>query len=127
MNQPVFKLISRHTSLDRALKQLNPNRSRPNRSRVYASSKLHKLHRARRLPCCLVKLSFHMDALSWVENMDTRTKEARPTRIVLLLPLLLSCFSRVRLSATPWTAAHQAPPSMGFSRQEYWSALSSGF
>ena len=30
-------------------------------------------------------------------------------------------FSRVRLLATPWTAAYQAPPSMGFSRQEYWS------
>ena len=29
--------------------------------------------------------------------------------------------SRVRLLATPWTAAYQAPPSMGFSRQEYWS------
>ena len=29
--------------------------------------------------------------------------------------------SRLRLLATPWTAAHQAPPSMGFSRQEYWS------
>ena len=29
--------------------------------------------------------------------------------------------SRVRLFATPWTAAYQAPPSMGFSRQEYWS------
>ena len=28
---------------------------------------------------------------------------------------------RVRLLATPWTAVHQAPPSMGFSRQEYWS------
>ena len=31
--------------------------------------------------------------------------------------------SRVRLFATPWTAAHQAPPSMGFSRQEYWSGV----
>ena len=31
--------------------------------------------------------------------------------------------SRVRLCATPWTAAHQAPPSMGFSRQEYWSGV----
>ena len=28
---------------------------------------------------------------------------------------------RVRLLVTPWTAAYQAPPSMGFSRQEYWS------
>ena len=31
--------------------------------------------------------------------------------------------SRVRLFATPWTAAHQAPPSMGLSRQEYWSRV----
>ena len=31
--------------------------------------------------------------------------------------------SRVRPSATPWTAAHQAPPSMEFSRQEYWSGV----
>ena len=31
--------------------------------------------------------------------------------------------SRVRLFATPWTAAYQAPPSMGFSRQEYWSGV----
>ena len=40
-----------------------------------------------------------------------------------LLLLLLSRFSRVRLSATPLTAAHQASPSLGFSRQEYWSGL----
>ena len=32
-------------------------------------------------------------------------------------------FSRVQLFAAPWTVAHQAPPSMGFSRQEYWSWL----
>ena len=31
--------------------------------------------------------------------------------------------SRVRLSVTPWTAAFQAPPSMGFSRQTYWSGV----
>ena len=36
---------------------------------------------------------------------------------------VLSRFSRVRLFETPWTAAYQAPPSMGFSRQEYWSGL----
>ena len=33
--------------------------------------------------------------------------------------------SRVRLLATPWTAAYQAPPSMGFSRQDYWSGVPS--
>ena len=37
--------------------------------------------------------------------------------------LLLSRFSRVRLCATPQMAAHQAPPSLGFSRQEHWSGL----
>jgi len=31
--------------------------------------------------------------------------------------------SHVRLLATPWTAAYQAPPSMGFSRQGYWSGV----
>ena len=42
---------------------------------------------------------------------------------LLLLLLLLSHFSRVRLCATPWTAAYQAPPPMRFSRQEYWSGV----
>ena len=42
---------------------------------------------------------------------------------LLLLLLLLSRFSYVRLCATPETAAHQAPPSLGFSRQEHWSGL----
>ena len=37
--------------------------------------------------------------------------------------LEVKLLSRVRLFATPWTVAHQAPPSMGFSRQEYWSGL----
>ena len=40
-----------------------------------------------------------------------------------LLLLLLSCFSRVRLCATPEMTAHQAPLSLGFSRQEHWSGL----
>ena len=42
---------------------------------------------------------------------------------LLLLLLLLSRFSCVRLCATPQTAAHQAPPSLGFSRQEHWRGL----
>ena len=35
----------------------------------------------------------------------------------------VNSLSRVRLQATPWTAAYQAPPSMGFSRQESWSGV----
>ena len=42
---------------------------------------------------------------------------------ILLLLLLLSRFSRVWPCATPWTAAHQAPPFLGFSKQEHWSGL----
>ena len=40
-----------------------------------------------------------------------------------MLLLLLSCFSRVQLCATPEMAAHQATLSLGFSRQEHWSGL----
>ena len=36
-------------------------------------------------------------------------------------------FSHVQLFVTPWTVAYQAPPSMGFSRQEYWSGLPFSF
>ena len=44
--------------------------------------------------------------------------------VSLFLLLLLSHFSHVQLLATPLTAAYQAPLSMGFFRQEYWSGLS---
>ena len=43
--------------------------------------------------------------------------------IFLFTFLLLSHFSPVRLCATPQMAAHEAPPSLGFSRQEHWSGL----
>mgnify|MGYP007134195242 CR=1 FL=1 len=43
--------------------------------------------------------------------------------MLLLLLLLLSRSSRVRLCAPPYTAAHQAPPSLGFFREEHWSGL----
>ena len=50
-------------------------------------------------------------------------KGSEKTSWETLLLLLLSHFSRVQLCATPWTAAYQAPPSLGFSWQEYWSGL----
>ena len=40
-----------------------------------------------------------------------------------MLKVKVKSLSRVRLFATPWTVAHQAPPSMGFSRQEHWSGV----
>ena len=59
------------------------------------------------------------------QDYQTSYASSSTCNIVLSLHLLLllSHFSRVRLCATPWTAAHQAPPSMGFSRQEYWSGV----
>ena len=41
----------------------------------------------------------------------------------LLMKVKEKSLSRVRLLATPWTASYQAPLSMGFSRQEYWSGV----
>ena len=42
---------------------------------------------------------------------------------IAYLHLTLKSLSHVRLFATPWNVAYQAPPSMEFSRQEYWSGL----
>ena len=53
---------------------------------------------------------------SWVEHLPTVSQCQRKGSEVKSL-------SRVRLFATPWTVAYQAPPSMGFSRQDYWSGL----
>ena len=43
--------------------------------------------------------------------------------VVCIFFLKVKLLSRVRLFATPWTVAYQVPPSMGFSRHEYWSGL----
>ena len=58
-----------------------------------------------------------------VYQRSRRTKDKQTEMNNALLLLLLSCFSRARLCATPQTAAHQAPLSLGFSRQEFWSGL----
>ena len=47
-----------------------------------------------------------------------------PVMLVYIYVCVLSCFNQVQLFATLWAAAHQAPLSMEFSRQEYWSGLS---
>ena len=59
----------------------------------------------------------------WVTEQQMRTTGPNISKSILFLLLLLSRFSHVGLYATPQTAAHQAPPSLGFSRQEHWSGL----
>jgi len=58
-----------------------------------------------------------------LKNKQNKTNKNKKTGLNGLWLLLLSHFSRVRLCATPQTAAHQAPPSLGSSRQEFWSGL----
>ena len=67
---------------------------------------------------------------SWVPKLTVDGDCSHEIKRCLLLGrkgminlLLLSHFSRVWLCVTPQTAAHQAPPSLGFSRQEHWSGL----
>ena len=68
--------------------------------------------------CFLYSVVFQTDSHSFLAGLFAF--KLFPT---LLLLLLLSRFSRVRLSATPEMAAHQAPLSLGFSRQEHCSGL----
>ena len=74
------------------------------------------------IPCTWSPLHFHRHSLSsglchllcqQSQSLSIRSSHAH----------MLSCFIHVWLFATPWTVAHQAPLSMGFSRQEYWSGL----
>ena len=60
---------------------------------------------------------FQLCLLDWSADHSLRSESTQ------LLLLLLSRFSHGRLCATPQTAAHQAPQSLGFSRQEHWSGL----
>ena len=46
-----------------------------------------------------------------------------PQACFVVLKITVKSLSRVRLFGTSWTVAYQAPPSMGFFRQEYWSGL----
>ena len=67
----------------------------------------------------------HMFLLIYDDTKLSRMLEGSKEGIIgwCMLLLLLSHFSRVRLCATPQTAVHQTPPSLGFSRQEHWSGL----
>ena len=51
------------------------------------------------------------------------TKKYSPLYYICPKPIEVKLLSHVRIFATPWTVVYQAPPSMGFSRQGYWSGL----
>ena len=69
-------------------------------------------------PVCSMKVCFN-HSCKWQGSLGFLIV----IKFLSLLLLLLNHFSRVRLCAAPQTAAHQAPPSLGLSRQEHWSGL----
>ena len=70
------------------------------------------------MACCLPGFSVHgilqARVLEWVAISFSKAWKWK---------VKVKSLSHARLLVTPWTAAYQAPPSMGFSRQEYWSGL----
>ena len=61
----------------------------------------------------------------WNASSAHRVAQRRGSPFPAFFQGVCELLSRVRLFVTPWTVAHQAPLSMGFSRQEYWSGLPS--
>ena len=101
-------------------------------SNVTLSEMLYLIHLSVKMPCLLLSFSLSplllfFFPLPWnfpppvILSILIINLACLPPHSLLLL--LLSRFSRVRLCATPKTAAHQAPPFLGFSRQEHWSGL----
>jgi len=88
----------------------------------------HGLYAAKSLQSCLT-LCDTLDGSPWGSTVPG-ILQARTLECVAIFfsnawkwKMKVKSLSRVWLFTTPWTAAHQAPPSMGFSRQEYWSGL----
>ena len=88
------------------------------------------------LPCCitlitppLAKRPALLDAegskMSLSQGITLRQGQPHLRLYPTLAKVKVKSLSHVRLLATPWTAAHQAPLSMKFSRQEYWSGVPS--
>ena len=82
---------------------------------------LFPFFQGREAPCLHLPAHHSGVAGSWLPGVDIRKKSCSRT-----LPSTSHrehALSHVQLLATPWTVAHQAPPSMGFPSQEYWSGL----
>ena len=112
---------SRDTWSNRQLWPWSTERSRAKAKRILPRE--HTGHSKHPLPTTQEK-TLHMDITRWSNwNQIDYILCSWRWRHSMLLLLLLSCFSCVQLCATPQTEAHQAPPSLGFSRQEHWSGL----
>ena len=73
-------------------------------------------------PRCRKELDTISLSLSW-GSQGKNTEVVCHSLLQWTMKVKVKSLSRVQLFVTPWTVAYQAPPSMGFSRQEYWSGL----
>ena len=90
---------------------------------------------AQRLKCLPAMWETQVRSLGWEEPLEKETAThssilawripctEEPGRLWSIVKVKVKSLSRVQLFVTPWTVAHQAPPPMGFSKQEYWSGL----
>ena len=88
-------------------------------------SRIHSCHFTTKVLCCVLSFIFEKCKLDQV-TLRLRTLNCLQVlrlHIQIRSEVKVKSLSRARLLATPWTAAYRAPPSMGFSRQEYWSGL----
>ena len=98
--------------------------------RAWKKSVIRKKKTTRRIHLTLTKMSLIKKI---IENVDREVEKLEFKKYLFLAALSLSCstqrkrkvksLSHVRLFATPWSVAYQAPLSMGFSRQDYWSGV----
>ena len=73
------------------------------------------------------EILFGVSSFEWIQSpakwFSTGLELIWSSSCLFQVKVKVKSLSRVRLFVTPWTVAYQAPPSMGFSRQEYWSRL----
>ena len=97
-------------------------------SRIFASTPINNAAAAKSLQSCLtlcnaIDSSPPGSPVPGILQARTLEWDAIPFCNALKWKVKGKSLSRVRLVATPWTAAHQAPPSMESPRQEYWSGV----
>ena len=103
-------------------------RSRLQRHRSKASIFLHSAFFIVQLshPDMTTGKTLALSTQTFVDKVMTLLFNMLSRLVITFLPrskVKVKSVSRVQLFATPWTVAHQAPPSMGFSRQEHWTGL----
>ena len=73
--------------------------------------------------CWVFQICWHIECSTFTASSFRIWNSSTGIPSLPVLLLLLSHFSRVRVYVTPYSAAYQGPPSLGFSRQEHWSGL----